>query len=408
MGFGNPPVAWQELEARLSGRIRPFPAEGDGGDSPAWSYHRQPYQPPTGVVRGSRRSRTPSCTATPTSASSTGRPTPRSWSRRRPGSGLEALAITDHDGMYGVVRFAEAARAVGMPTVFGAELSLGLTRPQNGVADPEGTHLRGPGPGSHRLHPAVPGPLGGPSVRPGERASRRSTSRPSPPSGPGRSGPRGHVGRPEPELSLRADHWLVLTGCRKGIVPAALVDQGPGRGRRRAGRLQTPVRPGQRGGGAVGPRRPARLGPQRRPGRSWPTGPQRRDRGDQQRPLPPSRPGAGWPRLWPRCGPGAAWTRSTAGCRRRPPPTCAAGPSKLRRFARYPGVVERAAELGRACAFDLALVAPNLPPWPTPPGHTEMSWLRHLTEEGAVKPLRPPPRRPDIPGPGPRSTTSST
>ncbi len=55
--------------------------------------------------------------------------------------GLEALAITDHDGMYGVVRFAEAARSVGMPTAFGAELSLGLTRPQNGVADPEGTHL---------------------------------------------------------------------------------------------------------------------------------------------------------------------------------------------------------------------------------------------------------------------------
>ncbi len=46
MGWRNPPVPWQELEARLSGRTRPFPADGDGGDSPAWSYHRQPYQPP--------------------------------------------------------------------------------------------------------------------------------------------------------------------------------------------------------------------------------------------------------------------------------------------------------------------------------------------------------------------------
>ena len=36
---------------------------------------------------------------------------------------LEALAITDHDGMYGVVRFAEAARTLGLPTVFGAELT---------------------------------------------------------------------------------------------------------------------------------------------------------------------------------------------------------------------------------------------------------------------------------------------
>src|SRR5690606_33985766 len=39
--------------------------------------------------------------------------------------GLEALALTDHDGFYGVVRFAEAAREIGMPTVFGTELTLG-------------------------------------------------------------------------------------------------------------------------------------------------------------------------------------------------------------------------------------------------------------------------------------------
>lgn len=38
--------------------------------------------------------------------------------------GLSALAVTDHDGLYGVVRFAQAARAVGLPTVFGAELHL--------------------------------------------------------------------------------------------------------------------------------------------------------------------------------------------------------------------------------------------------------------------------------------------
>ena len=55
--------------------------------------------------------------------------------------GLEAIALTDHDGMYGVVRFAEAAAELKVPTVFGAELSLGLSAPQNGVADPEGSHL---------------------------------------------------------------------------------------------------------------------------------------------------------------------------------------------------------------------------------------------------------------------------
>jgi len=47
-------------------------------------------------------------------------------------------------------------------------------------------------------------------------------------------------------------------------------------------------------------------------------------------------------------------------------------------FARYPGVIERAAELGLSCAFDLQLVAPKLPDFPVPEGHNEMSWLREL------------------------------
>ena len=38
--------------------------------------------------------------------------------------GLRALALTDHHGLYGVVRFAEAARVVGLPTVFGSEVTL--------------------------------------------------------------------------------------------------------------------------------------------------------------------------------------------------------------------------------------------------------------------------------------------
>ena len=38
--------------------------------------------------------------------------------------GLSSLAITDHDGLYGAVRFASAAKDVNLPTVFGAELTL--------------------------------------------------------------------------------------------------------------------------------------------------------------------------------------------------------------------------------------------------------------------------------------------
>ena len=64
------------------------------------------------------------------------------------------------------------------------------------------------------------------------------------------------------------------------------------------------------------------------------------------------------------------------------------GGEQLRRFARYPGVVELAAEIGRAAAFDLSLVAPRLPPYPCPEGPDsapigEMQFLRQLAEAGA-------------------------
>src|SRR5271169_3904133 len=55
--------------------------------------------------------------------------------------GLDALALTDHDGLYGVVRLAETARAVNLPTVFGAELGLAATTSRTGTPDPTGFHL---------------------------------------------------------------------------------------------------------------------------------------------------------------------------------------------------------------------------------------------------------------------------
>ena len=53
--------------------------------------------------------------------------------------GLEALALTDHEGLYGVVRFFEAAREAGVRTVYGAELALaggGPAAPRTRVPDP--------------------------------------------------------------------------------------------------------------------------------------------------------------------------------------------------------------------------------------------------------------------------------
>src|SRR5271155_2699072 len=68
---------------------------------------------------------------------------------------LCAIALTDHNGLYGAVRFAEAAAELDIRTVFGAELSLGSGAGSSlgSVArtekpDPPGPHLlvlaRGP------------------------------------------------------------------------------------------------------------------------------------------------------------------------------------------------------------------------------------------------------------------------
>jgi error-prone DNA polymerase len=55
-----------------------------------------------------------------------------------------------------------------------------------------------------------------------------------------------------------------------------------------------------------------------------------------------------------------------------------------RRFARWPGAVERTVDVARACAFDLELAAPRLPDYPVPYGHDEMSWLREVVRRGAA------------------------
>src|SRR3954453_19345526 len=126
--------------------------------------------------------------------------------------GLAALAITDHDGFYGVVRFAEAARAVDLPTVFGAELTLGAHKIPNGIPDPPGEHLivlaEGPA-GYARLAKAISeaqlaGQKGAPRTAPAQLVDAA------------RAPVHGHGPSPA------NDHWFVLTGCRKGTVPAAL------------------------------------------------------------------------------------------------------------------------------------------------------------------------------------------
>jgi len=52
---------------------------------------------------------------------------------------------------------------------------------------------------------------------------------------------------------------------------------------------------------------------------------------------------------------------------------------------RHPGAVARAAEFGTECAFAIDLVAPDLPPFETPPGRSEATWLRELTRRGVLE-----------------------
>jgi error-prone DNA polymerase len=60
------------------------------------------------------------------------------------------------------------------------------------------------------------------------------------------------------------------------------------------------------------------------------------------------------------------------------------GDEMVRLFAHCPHAVAAAADLAQQCAFGLALIAPRLPPFDTPDGHTEDSWLRKLVMIGAA------------------------
>ena len=130
--------------------------------------------------------------------------------------GLEALALTDHHGLYGVVRFAEAAREVGLKTVFGAELTLGASGPRSGVLDPDGEHL---------------------IVLARDAAGYAALSRLIAEAHL-RGGAKG-----EPRLCLedlaREQHggWWLLTGCRKGPLARSLIEEGPRAARRRLDEL---------------------------------------------------------------------------------------------------------------------------------------------------------------------------
>ncbi|MFI7679697.1 error-prone DNA polymerase [Actinophytocola sp. NPDC049390] len=366
MGWNNPPVRWSEVERILSGRPQP---QGDGGDSPAWTHKRERYTAPAGVGPPSVTDLAGSDVRVPYAelhchsnfSFLDGASHPEELVESAALLGLDAIAITDHDGMYGVVRFAEAARELGVRTVFGTELSLGLTQPQNGVADPEGDHLL-------LLATGVPG-YG--------RLCRAITD--------GQLADESEKGRPVYDFDDVVDQTrgdvVVLTGCRKASVRRALTERGPDAAFTQLyrladtfGRDHTYVELIDHGlpldtrhndllaemalelrlpvvaTNAVHYAQPHRgeLAAAMAAVRA------RRSLDDMDGWLPPAP---------------TAYLRS--------------GEEMKRRFARYPGVVQRSAALGLQLSFDLRLVAPNLPPFESD-GRSEIELLRDKTFAGAL------------------------
>src|SRR3954454_6233782 len=141
MGWGNPPISWKELERRLSGL--------PGADDAPVSRPKRRRIEPREVVADVSAGHTPYAELHCHSHYSflDGASSPRELVVEAVRLGLHGLALTDHDGFYGAPAFAEAmaaARATSsylLKTIYGAELSLGLSGPKNGVADPEGQHL---------------------------------------------------------------------------------------------------------------------------------------------------------------------------------------------------------------------------------------------------------------------------
>ena len=305
--------------------------------------------------------------------------------------GLSALALTDHDGLYGVVRFAQAARAVSLPTIFGAELHLpdpsGVLDPPTGLPDPRSTHLivlaRGPE-GYRRLSRAIAEG----HLATGQKGAAAYTL--------------------EGLAEQAAGHWLVLTGCRKGAVRQALAGGGTRAGTNggtRAG-VHSPGPDGYQAARRELDRLVALFGPQNVAVEITDHGdPHDSERNDAlaalalEAGLPLVVTGGvhyARPRDADLAGALAAirarsslddldgWLPAAGGAHLR------SAAEMLVRHRRHPEAVGTTAALAAECSFDLALVAPRLPPYPVPEGHTEVSWLRELVRRGAAERYGPP------------------
>jgi error-prone DNA polymerase len=354
-------LSWSELQRRLAGQpvVDPLANPDDSGRDPGLSRRRRVYEPPP-VVRGHSDVPYAELHCHSNFSFLDGASDPEELVEEAVRLGLAALAITDHDGFYGVVRFAVAAREYDLPIVYGAELSLSLPAGQAGVPDPAGEHLLVLARGREGYH-QLAGVLGDAQLAGGEK------------------------GRPVYDLEQVAaalrGHVVVLTGCRKGLVPRALAGEGLDAAGRELDRLvalfgadSVAVELTDHGDPADDDRNDALAGLADRFGLPVvatnnvhyhvPA------RGRLAAVVAAVRARRSLDELdgWLPAG-------MTAHLR--------AGDEMAGRMRWYPTAVPYSLELAGQCAFDLEVIAPNLPPYPTPPGHTEASWLKHLTYQGA-------------------------
>lgn len=390
MSWNNGPPTWAELEQVLSGRPAPH-IRDDGEDGPESGVPATAGRPTGPVV--------PYAELHAHSAYSflDGASQPEELVAEAARLGLEAIALTDHNGYYGVVRFAEAAAEWGIRTVYGAELTLVDSKvdskertvpsdpfgqetrnsaPREGAADPGGTHLL--------------------VLARGQEGYRRLS----------RQIAAAHLAAGEKGV-LRYDldtlteaaggHWQILTGCRKGQVHRAL-DQDlcaggePVRAEaalrdlcERFGAERVSVELTHHGTPVDDERNACLAALADRLGLSVvaTTGAHFAvpERGRRAAALAAIRSRRSLDEI-------AGWLAPTGGAH------LCSGTEMAGFFPDRPDAVSNTVALAGECAFDLRLIAPQLPPFDVPDGHDEDSWLRQLVYTGVANRYGPPQRNP--------------
>ena len=168
MGWNNPAMHWKELERRLSGL--------PGADDAPVSRRKHAATEARSIERPAAVTPYAELHCHSHFSFLDGASSPADLVEEAVRLGLHALAITDHDGFYGAPMLAEAAAAYDLPTVFGAELSLGPQRPAERRTRPRGQPPAGAGARRRGLPPAGRGRSPTRTCAATRRAARSTTS----------------------------------------------------------------------------------------------------------------------------------------------------------------------------------------------------------------------------------------